>query len=207
MKDFLFDDFNEVSAKEWKQRIQYDLKGADYNDTEVWQSAEGIHVKPFYHQDDFEGKFTPIPGQPKTWSIAQDVFVDDAVIANSLAVDALNRGAEIVIFKAEKPFELKQLFNKFPFSNNSLIFDFSFLDEEFLSRLKGYLIDNKANFRIQLDPIGQLLKTGNWFANQKSDMAAVETVLKTDTTALSVNVATVQNAGASIVQQLAYALA
>lgn len=207
MKEFLFEDFKEVSAKEWKQRIQYDLKGADYNDTVVWQSAEGIHVKPFYHQDDFEGEFSPIPGQPKTWSIAQDVFVDDAVIANSLAIDALNRGAETIIFKAEKPFDLALLFNQFPFSNSSLIFDFSFLDEEFLSRLKDYLIDNKASFRIQLDPIGQLVKTGNWFKNQKSDMATVETILKTHATALSVNVETVQNAGASIVQQLAYALA
>ncbi|MDX1783208.1 MAG: methylmalonyl-CoA mutase, partial [Aequorivita vladivostokensis] len=66
MSDFLFEDFDEVSAKQWKQKIQYDLKGADYNETLVWQSPEGIHVKPFYHQDDFEEEFQPIPGQPKS---------------------------------------------------------------------------------------------------------------------------------------------
>ena len=42
----LFNEFPEVSAKQWKQKIQVDLKGADYNDTLVWESPEGIKVKP-----------------------------------------------------------------------------------------------------------------------------------------------------------------
>ncbi len=41
----LFDVFSPVSAKEWKQKIQFDLKGADYNETLVWESPEGIKVK------------------------------------------------------------------------------------------------------------------------------------------------------------------
>ena len=53
MNKTLFSEFDQVSAKQWKQKIQVDLKGADYNDTLVWQSAEGINVKPFYHADDF----------------------------------------------------------------------------------------------------------------------------------------------------------
>ena len=51
--DKLFNDFNEVSTKAWKQKIQVDLKGADYNDTLIWNSPEGINVKPFYHNDEF----------------------------------------------------------------------------------------------------------------------------------------------------------
>ena len=31
MSTKLFDDFNQVSSKQWKQKIQFDLKGADYN--------------------------------------------------------------------------------------------------------------------------------------------------------------------------------
>ena len=48
----LFENFRKVSAKEWKQKIQYDLKGKDYNEEVVWDSPEGIKVKPFYHADD-----------------------------------------------------------------------------------------------------------------------------------------------------------
>ena len=57
MSDYLFDEFEEVSAKEWKQKIQVDLNGADYNETLIWKNLEGIDVKPFYHQDDFKVEF------------------------------------------------------------------------------------------------------------------------------------------------------
>jgi methylmalonyl-CoA mutase len=29
----LFEEFDGVSSKQWKQQIQFELKGADYNDT------------------------------------------------------------------------------------------------------------------------------------------------------------------------------
>ena len=54
MSNKLFEDFDSVSAKQWKQKIQFDLKGANYNDTLIWKTNEGINVKPFYHADDFE---------------------------------------------------------------------------------------------------------------------------------------------------------
>ena len=71
MKEFLFDEFNPVSAKQWKQKIQMDLKGADYNDTLLYKTNEGVHIKPFYHQDDLKLDIRAIPGHPKTWRAAQ----------------------------------------------------------------------------------------------------------------------------------------
>ena len=54
MSEKLFQEFEGVSSKQWKQQIQYELKGADYNETLVWESPEGIKVKPFYHYDDVD---------------------------------------------------------------------------------------------------------------------------------------------------------
>ena len=54
----LFSEFKKVTAKEWKQQIQFELKGADYNENLVWESPEGIKVKPFYHNDEFENKIS-----------------------------------------------------------------------------------------------------------------------------------------------------
>ena len=56
MEQQLFNEFEPISSKQWKQQIQFELKGADYNETLVWESPEGIKVKPFYHYDDFEKK-------------------------------------------------------------------------------------------------------------------------------------------------------
>jgi methylmalonyl-CoA mutase len=44
----LFDDFNPVSSKLWKQKIQFELDGADYNKTVIWNTPEDILIKPFY---------------------------------------------------------------------------------------------------------------------------------------------------------------
>ncbi|MBC7439943.1 MAG: hypothetical protein H7250_08175, partial [Flavobacterium sp.] len=38
-----------ISSKQWKQQIQFELKGADYNEVLIWNSPEDIKVKPFYH--------------------------------------------------------------------------------------------------------------------------------------------------------------
>ena len=48
MSTFLFDEFEPISAAAWKQKIQVDLKGEDYNKTLLWKTDEGIIVKPFY---------------------------------------------------------------------------------------------------------------------------------------------------------------
>lgn len=209
MSEFLFEEFNEVSAKQWKQKIQYDLKGADYNETLVWQSLEGINVKPFYHKDDFPEGFEPIPGQPNSWGIAQEVFIDDASIANNIALGAVNRGAESIIFRASKEFDIESVFNGFPFETVVIYFEFEFLSNEFLNKLTSFLSTHKATVYYNIDLIGNLAKTGNWFSNMKEDHQILDDILLKNTSAniLSVDVSTYQNAGANIVQQLAYALA
>jgi len=44
---------------QWKQRIQYELDGADYNDSLIWNSPEDIKVKPFYNSDDLNTDLEP----------------------------------------------------------------------------------------------------------------------------------------------------
>src|SRR5690554_3669130 len=103
MSDFLFDEFSSISSKQWKQKIQAGLKGADYT-TLIQKTNEGIDIKPFYHRDEFTEGFIPVPGLPKSWNICQSVFVDDVSIAQKLTADALSRGAESILFVAKKYF-------------------------------------------------------------------------------------------------------
>ena len=205
MKKHLLTDFDPVSAKAWKQKIQVDLKGAEYNETLISKTLEGIHIKPFYHNDD--GIATKeIPGTPSGWNITQGVFIDDVKIANNIAIDALEKGAEAIVFTAEKPFNIPSVFKDFPFSKATIYFDFSFLDIEFVKELSLYLTKHKAEFYLNLDPVGKLSKEGNWFKSQKEDFKALQSLPKTGNT-ISVDTTNYQNAGANMVQQLAYALA
>lgn len=209
MSRFLFEDFDEVSAKKWKQQIQYELKGGDYNETLVWQSPEGIHVKPFYHADDFAEDFLPIPGEPDYWKIAQRLFIDNEKITNTLALDAIKRGAQSIIFSAKKKFDIATVFSGFPFENTSVYFDLKFLSEEFYTELIQFFTSKKAVVFYNIDLVGNLARTGNWYVNLKNDHQIFDALFQKNSkeNLLSVDVGLYQNAGANIVQQLAYALA
>ena len=96
----LFTDFESVSSKQWKQQIQYELKGADYTETLVWESPEGIKVKPFYHSD--EDTIRNHCGTPHAdFAILQPIFVHDVKKSNERALDTLQRGAESIRFTFE----------------------------------------------------------------------------------------------------------
>jgi methylmalonyl-CoA mutase len=209
MTKTLFSEFDQVSAKQWKQKIQVDLKGADYNDALVWQSAEGINVKPFYHADDFDKKPSPISGHPTQWSIAQDIFIDDESIANKLMLDAIKRGAESIILTSEKEFDIAVSLLNFPFKNVKIYFYLKFISETFITQLKEYLTKQNATVFYNIDIIGNLASTGNWFHNLKSDHDILEKIIQKSPSGniLSVDACVYQNAGANMTQQLAYALA
>jgi methylmalonyl-CoA mutase len=204
----LFEDFEPVSAKQWKQKIQMDLKGADYNDTLLWQSLEGIHVRPTYHSYDVE-KTTSIPGHPENWEIAQHVFIDDETISNSLALNSIERGAEAIIFTVEDTFDVAKVFENFPYDKASIYFQFQFLDEAFLLKLIQFLTEKNATVHYNLDLLGNLARTGNWFHNLKKDHEILDTLQQkySEKNIIAVDTSLYQNAGANSVQQLAYGLA
>ena len=64
---------------------------------------------------------------------------------------------------------------------------------------------------MNIDIIGNLAKSGNWFKNLREDHIILENILTNHAqnfgSVLSVDIGLYQNAGANIVQQLAYGIA
>ncbi len=204
----LFSDFEAVSSKQWKQQIQYELKGADYNETLVWESPEGIKVKPFYHNDETEVNLDAIvPTKP--FAIVQNIFVHDVKKSNARALETLQRGAESVRFTLENDaVSIDELMQNLPLENVNYYFNLPFLSVEFSNKINEFASKSKANIFIQNDPIGQLVKDGNWFENHEKDIEKLNTIAsKTAIPFLTISSGIYQNAGANIVQQLAYTLA
>ena len=204
----LFSDFDAVTSKQWKQQIQYELKGADYNETLVWESPEGIKVKPFYHNDETEINLNAIaPSKPFT--IVQNIFVHDVKKSNSRALETLKRGAESVRLTIENDtISVEELMQNLPFENVIYYFHLPFLSNDFVTKINEFATKNKANIYVQVDPIGQLEKEGNWFENLEKDFEKLNAIAtKTTIPFLTISSGVYQNAGANIVQQLAYTLA
>lgn len=208
MAENLFDAFEPVSSKQWKQQIQYELKGADYNDTLVWESLEGIKVRPFYHDDESEVKYT-LKENAKPFEILQNIYVHDVALSNKRALESLTRGAESIRFTIENEnVVLADLMQNLPLKTTTYFFYLPFLSIDFVTKINEFATKNNANCCIQLDPIGQLTKDGNWFENLDKDFEKLNTVsAKTSVSFITIQSGIYQNAGANMVQQLAYTLA
>ena len=204
----IFTEFDSISAKQWKQQIQFELKGADYNENLVWESPEGIKVKPFYHNDDTNVNLNANTSNTP-FTIVQNIFVHDVKKSNARALDSLQRGAESVRFTIEsESISIEELMQNIPLENVNYYFNLPFLSIEFSNKINDFATKNKANIFIQIDPIGQLVKDGNWFENLEKDFEKLNTITsKTTVPFLTISSGMYQNAGANIVQQLAYTLA
>ena len=209
MSENLFDDFSPVSSKQWKQQIQYELKGADYNETLVWESPEGIKVKPFYHLDEFERTNTSNPNT-ESFKITQNIFVHDLDKSVGRALETLNRGAESIRFTIEEETcNIEKLLEKLPLEKTTLYFHLSFLSIDFVKRIDTVAKTRNAQVFVQIDPVGNLAKEGNWYHNLETDFDILNTLSIScqNINFLSIDASLYQNAGANIVQQIAYTLA
>ena len=209
MSKSLFNDFEAVSSKAWKQKIQVDLKGADYNDTLIWKTNEGINVKPFYHADEFETLPEVSKSKATAWKISQAIDVTDAKISNLKALDAITRGAEHILFNLHSEnISVEDLFQNIDLTKVSIDVKCDFISEAFIKNLRNITRStaDESQLNIQIDIIGNLAKTGNWHTNLKEDHTKLDAIVK-NTNQLSIDLDLYQNAGATIVQQLAYGLA
>lgn len=204
----LFDEFEEVSAKQWKQKIQFDLKGADYNDTLVWNSLDGIDVKPFYHPDE-----TPAAqkvNSPQAWNIVEQIYVSSAERSNKKALEALEKGAEGLWFIiSSENIEPEILFKDIDLKVTPVYLKPEFLSADYFKKLDK-AVGGNSNVFLQVDLLGNLARSGNWFKDLKSDHEELGEVLqkcKNFRSVISVDTSLYQNAGANIPQQLAYAIA
>ncbi|MFT0715798.1 methylmalonyl-CoA mutase subunit beta [Flagellimonas lutimaris] len=207
----LFNEFPEVSAKQWKQKIQMDLKGADYNETLVWESLEGINVKPFYHQEDL--KNIPTYSLPKDhdWSVGQSIYVGDTQKANTKALEIMEKGVESLVFTIpNEKTDFEVLFKGINPEGLELYFNFDFLALEPIKKLVSLLKDKKAKAHLNIDLINHLAKDGNWYHNMEKDHELLTELVSLGTSNISiigVDLSLYQNSGANMVQQLAYGLA
>ena len=202
----LFSEFESVSSKAYKQKIQVDLKGASYNDTLLWRTDEGIDVKPFYHRDQ-QQNHPSIPGTPTHWKIGESIFIDDLTIAATLANKAVNQGAEHLFFTADKAFDYQAFFKLLEFQDIPCHFSLLFLELDFYRHFLAFAKMLPQPLEVRLDIIHNLVADGNWYQSMAEDHTIFEELLTTTNIGLTVDTRVYQNAGATMTQQLAYGLA
>ncbi|MBR3896227.1 MAG: acyl-CoA mutase large subunit family protein, partial [Bacteroidaceae bacterium] len=230
-KEKLFADFAPVSTQEWLDKINVDLKGADFEKRLVWKTNEGFKVKPFYRQEDLEGLKTTegLPGEfpyvrgtkkdDNTWLVRQDIKVECAKEANAKALDILNKGVDSLGFSLKKkdlsPEYIETLLDgicaecvelNFSTCQGATVMLANLLVSYFTK--KGYdLAALKGS--INYDPMGKMLCKGKDMTAYVAIAKELVEVMKAlpEYRCITVNAIELNNAGSYISQELGYALA
>lgn len=109
MKKDFFNDFDKVDKKTWIEKATADLKGENPLEKYKWSPEADISLKPFYNSEDLEDidaapfhnrlfKKDHPTGKTRHWDNLQEIEVEQEKEANSIALNALENGANGIIF-------------------------------------------------------------------------------------------------------------
>ena len=111
MANKLFTEFPPVSTEQWDEVIIKDLKGGDYDKKLVWKTHEGFAVRPYYRAENLKdlkflgtlpGEFPFVRGNVPTneWLTRQDYCLCEIGLekANKQALDGLMKGVQSIGF-------------------------------------------------------------------------------------------------------------
>jgi methylmalonyl-CoA mutase len=231
--DKLFAEFPPVTTQQWEEKIQEDLKGADYEKKLIWKTYEGIPVKPYYRAENIQdldyqqalpGEYPYVRGYNDTtnsWRIREDIYVIDVVKANKTALAAIASGATAISFKVkELAFreELAKLLKGINLEEIAIHFasshSYSILADLLIAYVKKSGFDPmKVKGSFNFDSIAYYLWHGSYYNSSDdnfNEAAALIKFIQKDLPLfkiLNVNGQHFYNAGATAVQELAYTLA
>jgi methylmalonyl-CoA mutase len=230
-KEKLFTEFSAPTTQEWLDKIQVDLKGADFQKRLVWKTNEGFSVQPFYRREDVEklqtpnampGEFPFVRGNKKDnnlWYVRQEIEASNAKAANAKALDVLNKGIDSLSFRipgdAVSADFIEQLLDGIYCDVVEVNFNTCKRHSVELAQIlvayfekKGY-DKEKVVGSIDWDPIEKIVVDGkNVQPILKFAPALIDTFKEyPNFRCISVNSVSLNNSGAYIVQELGYALA
>ena len=230
-KEKLFTEFQAPTTQEWLDKIEVDLKGADFQKKLVWRTNEGFNVQPFYRREDLAKLKTPdaLPGEfpfvrgnkkdSNEWYVRQNIKVDDPVEANKKALDILNKGIDSIGFRfggdMVSPSFIETLLKDIRLD----IVEVSYrtcprhaveLAEILVKYFEKHGYDKeKIVGGVGFDPIDKMLQKGKDTTPMLAQLPKLVETLKDypNLRCVMVHSDTLNNAGAYIVQELGYALA
>ena len=199
-----FSEFPQISNKAWKQQIQVDLKGGDYNELLTWISPEGIVVKPFYSAEDLPvSDNTSTDSQNREWRIG---YTLDASSLKSLSLleNHLENGVEALWVRVYR--ESEGNIPHLAALDAPQFWDAFALDQQLADVIKNAAT---STTHILTDPIHTLAASGNWAVDEKTDYEIIAGLASYEVSkaSLAIHANLYQNAGANRIQELAYALA
>ena len=118
----------------------------------VWNSIEGIDVKPFYHSETYS-KSPNIQYNASDWKIGHSIYVNSIEKSNSHALKLIEGGIESLHFTLPSAdISIEKLLENINTSSVPIYFEPLFLSEKLIKNLHDFSLNNKTSFYVLQDP-------------------------------------------------------
>ncbi|HAN19187.1 MAG: methylmalonyl-CoA mutase small subunit [Bacteroidetes bacterium GWC2_33_15] len=229
----LFEEFPPITTQQWEEQIHKDLKGADYEKKLVWSTIEGFSVRPYYRAEHIEnlkhvkylpGEFPYVRGNKSKcncWFIRQNIDASDVAAANKKAIDVLMKGVDSIGFDVtcKENFsnqDFETLLKNIHLESIELNIMGATAAHPFIDFLNEKVQTNKINKNeikgsVSFDPLSHLSLNGNFCKSQDEVFETAKKLVEKakdlpNFRVIGVNGEIFNSAGATIVQELAFAL-
>ncbi|WP_163710331.1 methylmalonyl-CoA mutase small subunit [Mangrovibacterium lignilyticum] len=230
----LFEEFPPVSSEDWKAKITADLKGADFDRKLVWRTNEGFSVQPYYRQEDLTslnyldtlpGEFPFVRGNKTNdndWYVRQNIIVKDLAEANKKALDVLMKGVTSLGFVFNECINVTKddmavLLEGICLESVEVNFVAKCYTNKIAESFADYVLAGKWDPKnvvasVACDPFGNYLLYGRMKNGFEGSVEQVKHLIEKSANlpkyrVVAVNAKSYGAAGASAVQELAFALA
>ncbi len=186
----LFSEFNAVSKQEWLEKVEIDLKGADFERKLVWKNLSDIKILPFYTAEDKKDYIKNTGENSQNLINYRNITVDVAKQGNEQALKAVGEGINGLLFTLNSNVSAEKLLKGLDLNNITVSFilnkdavpfvtDFAqFIKENKIAdeNLKGYfdigliskyLISGKLEMSL-FDQVAELVKLVAKYPNYKA---------------------------------------
>ena len=118
----LFSEFNAVSKKEWLEKVEIDLKGADFEKKLVWKNLSNIKIDPFYTAEDKKDYVKNTGENSQNLINYRNITVTAAKQGNEQAIKAVEEGINGLLFTLNTNVSAEQLLKGLDLSNIAVSF-------------------------------------------------------------------------------------
>ena len=207
MREKILNEFNKTDPESWKRKIKDDLNKLGYRKIPEYSSKENIDIKPFYTKEDQINSKNLDLTYPENWRISNTVIVENSSDGNLKACNLIDKGADSINFIIRnREISFKELLKNISSKNIELFLEIESSSAPLLSSLNE--LAKKSNlFNIVYDPIGNLVKSGNWTKSMNEDLNQLKNnvnLLKNFNNTIVIDSGIYQNAGANIFEEIAF---
>tara|TARA_R110002096_G_scaffold161174_1_gene327679 strand:+ start:14075 stop:15892 length:1818 start_codon:yes stop_codon:yes gene_type:complete len=209
----LFSEFGPVSKEQWLERVNVDLKGADFDKKLVWKNLSKINIQPFYNTESEIEYITNTGENSQVLINYRKITVESAESGNNKALKALEEGINGLLFNIGQNVSVDKLLGNIDLNEVAVSFVLNNTDTRFAraffefaernltetKNLKGYFdlrlitqyVTEGTIDTAQFDVLNNLVKLGEGYPNFKT---------------ITISGTNYLDAGSNQVQEVAYTL-